>query len=213
MAKPPAVDAFIHRWEKASGSERANYQLFLTELCTLLELPQPDPAREDTRDNAYVFERRVRFRHGDGSESPGFIDLYRRGHFVLEAKKIRKEQGKGFDDAMLRARGQAEQYARALPAAEGRPPLVLVVDVGTAIEFYAEFTRSGATYTPYPDPQSHRLRLTDLREESARERLRLAWLDPSALDPSWRKRLPQLLETLESVGRARKVNGGWITAA
>ena len=35
-----------------------------------------------------------------------------------------------WDTAMLRARGQAEQYARALPADEGRPPFLLVVDVG-----------------------------------------------------------------------------------
>jgi len=158
-AKPgeSPIDAFIARWEKASGSERANYQLFLTELCALLELPQPDPAREDTRDNAYVFERRITFRHGDGTESPGFIDLYRRGAFVLEAKKIKKSLGQGFDDALLRARGQAEQYARALPAGESRPPFVVVVDVGQVIELYAEFSRSGATYTPFPDPRSHTL--------------------------------------------------------
>ena len=70
------VEEFITRWQSASGSERANYQLFVHELCTLLELPTPDPAREDTRDNAYVFERRITFRHGDGTESPGFIDCY-----------------------------------------------------------------------------------------------------------------------------------------
>ena len=86
------IDAFITRWEAAGGAERANYQLFLTELCALLGLPMPEPAREDTRDNAYVFERRVTFRHGDGTESPGFADLYKRGHFVLEAKKIRKDR-------------------------------------------------------------------------------------------------------------------------
>lgn len=40
-----AVDKFITRWQSASGSERANYQLFVHELCTLLELPTPDPAR------------------------------------------------------------------------------------------------------------------------------------------------------------------------
>jgi hypothetical protein len=49
------------------------------ELCTLLELPTPDPAREDTRDNAYVFERRITFHHGDGTESLGFIDWYPAG--------------------------------------------------------------------------------------------------------------------------------------
>jgi hypothetical protein len=60
---------------------------------------------------------------------------------------------------MQRARGQAEAYARALPAEEGRPPFLVVVDVGNVIELYAEFSRSGATYTPFPDPRSHRIRL------------------------------------------------------
>jgi hypothetical protein len=96
-----ATTAFITRWQAASGSERANYQLFVTELC------------------------------------------------------------KGFDDALLRARAQAESYARALPATEGRPPFLVVVDVGHVIELYAEFSRSAATYTPFPDPRSHRIRLAD----------------------------------------------------
>lgn len=88
------------------------------------------------------------------------MDCYRRGHFVLEAKKLKAaSHTKGFDDGLLRARSQAEAYARALPATEGRPPFVLVVDVGTVIEVYAEFSRSGGTYTPFPDPRSHRLAL------------------------------------------------------
>ena len=136
------VSAFIARWRTATGGERANYQLFLTELARLLNLPHPDPASDDTRDNAYVFERRVTFRHGDGSETAGFIDLYRRGSFVCEAKRIGKPEGVGFDRALLRARSQAEQYARALPADEGRPPFLVIVDVGNTIELYAEFTRS-----------------------------------------------------------------------
>jgi len=98
-------------------------------------VPAPDPARADTLENAYVFERRVRFRHGDGSTSEGRIDCYRRGAFVLEAKKLRlNTQSKGFDDGLLRARSQAENYARNLPAEEGRPPFLLVVDVGNVIE-------------------------------------------------------------------------------
>ncbi len=180
-----ATAAFIARWSAASGSERANYQLFVTELCELLGTPKPDPARDDTRDNAYVFERRVQFAHGDGTQSPGFIDCYQRGRFVLEAKKVRAgAHTKGFDDALLRARAQAESYARALPAAEGRPPFLVVVDVGHVIELYAEFSRSGATYTPFPDPRSHRIRLVDLHDERIRERLRTLWLDPLALDPA-----------------------------
>ena len=170
-----ATDAqpFISRWRAAGGSERANCQLFVTELCALLGLPAPEPAREDVRDNAYVFERRVGFAHGDGSTSSGFIDCYRRGAFVLEAKKLRAgAHTKGFDDALLRARAQAEGYARALPAAEGRPPFLVVVDVGHVIELYAEFTRSGATYTPFPDARSHRIALAELQQPEVRERLR-----------------------------------------
>jgi hypothetical protein len=89
----------------------------------------------------------VRAAHHLGSNSAGRIDLYRRNAFVLESKKLRAgATSKGFDDAMLRARSQAEGYARALPAAEGRPPFLVVVDVGNRIELYAEFSRSGATY-------------------------------------------------------------------
>ncbi len=84
--RTPTIDAFIARWRAASGSERANYQLFVTELCELLGTPKPDPARDDTRDNAYVFERRVQFAHGDGTVSNGFIDCYQRGRFVLVAE-------------------------------------------------------------------------------------------------------------------------------
>ena len=84
---PAALDTFIARWQRAGGSERANYQLFLTELCEVLGLPRPDPAGDDTRDNAYVFERRVVIRQPDGSANNGFIDLYRRSGFVCEAKQ------------------------------------------------------------------------------------------------------------------------------
>lgn len=214
------VDQFIERWQSASGSERANYQLFVHELCTLLELPTPDPAREDTRDNAYVFERRITFRHGDGTESPGFIDCYRRATFVLEAKKVRQAGGKGFDDALLRARGQGEQYARALPATEGRPPFLVVVDVGNVIELYAEFTRSGATYTPFPDPRSHRIQLADLRDEAIRQRLRAVWLDPLSLDPTRQsakvtqevaERLAEVARVLEAAGHAPEVVAGFLS--
>jgi hypothetical protein len=82
-----SLAAFISRWRDADGCELANYQLFITDLCQLLGVPAPDPARDDTRDNAYVFERRVTFRHGDGSESTGRIDCYKRSAYVLEAKK------------------------------------------------------------------------------------------------------------------------------
>ncbi|MBS3917204.1 MAG: hypothetical protein KGZ31_05875 [Sulfuritalea sp.] len=217
-----SIERFISRWQAAGGSERANYQLFVGELTELLGLPRPDPARDDTRDNAYVFERRVRFRHGDGSESHGFIDCYRRGAFVLEAKRIRRSgfSPTAFDDALQRARGQAEAYARALPAEEGRPPFLVVVDVGNVIELYAEFSRSGATYTPFPDPRSHRIRLTDFRDETIRARLRALWLDPLSLDPTRAtarvtrevaERLAEVAKALEGAGHDAETVAGFLS--
>jgi hypothetical protein len=180
-----SVDAFISRWQGADGSELANAQSFTRELCELLDLSVPDPAHADTRDNAYVFERRVIFNNPDGTTAEGRIDCYRRGAFVLENKKLKLgAHTKGFSVALLAAHKQAEQYARALPAHEGRPPFLLVVDVGNIIDVYAEFSRSGATYTPFPDPRSYRVKLADLRDEKIRARLRTIWLDPLALDPT-----------------------------
>lgn len=181
------IDTFLARWRAAGGSERANYQLFIADLCELLEVDKPQPANEDTRDNPYVFERRVVFHHGDGSTSNGFIDCYKRGSFIGEAKKIRAgAETRQFDDALLRARGQAENYARHLPADEGRPPFLVVLDVGNVIELYAEFTCTGGSYTPFPDPRSHRIRLDDLAKPEIRARLQAVWSDPHSLDPARR---------------------------
>jgi hypothetical protein len=219
LASDPAIlEAFLTRWRKLEGSERANYQLFVGALCDLLNLPAPEPATGQPELDGYVFERRVIFRHGDGSESAGFIDLYRRGAFVLEAKKLKPgATTQGFDAALLRARSQGENYARALPVSEGRPPFVVVVDVGRVIELYADFTRSGATYTPFPDPRSHRLRLEDLRDPAVRERLRAVWLDPLSLDPTRRaarvtfeiaQHLARLARMLEESGHHPGGGGG-----
>ena len=216
-----SFEAFIARWQHADGSELANYQLFITDLCQLLGVSTPEPACEDTRDNAYVFERRVTFQHGDGSASAGRIDCYKRGHFVLEAKKIKLGAAtKGFDDALQRARGQAEGYARALPAAEGRPPFLIVIDVGHVIELYADFTRSGATYTPFPDPRSHRIKLADLGQPEILQRLKSLWQDPLALDPTRASakvtreiavHLAKIARTLEGVGHPPELVAGFLT--
>lgn len=48
---------FIHRWDAYGAAERANHALFLTQLCDLLDVPQPDPTTDDVEKNAYVFER------------------------------------------------------------------------------------------------------------------------------------------------------------
>jgi hypothetical protein len=202
-----AVEAFIARWGTSSGAERANYQIFLAELCDLLGLPRPDPSVAEEAANTYVFDKAVTFPLPDGRSTTKYIDLYRKGAFVCETKqsvarpekdplsvadpavpKARRKSGTsvrgtaGWDDSMIAARGQAENYVRGLP--DDNPPFLLVIDIGHSFELYADFSRLGKVYTAFPDARSHRFALDDLREESLRERLRALWLDPLSLDPA-----------------------------
>ena len=210
------IQEFIQRWENSQAAERANYQLFLSELCDVLGVARPDPAQGDDRQNAYVFERSVIFRFPDETSTTKRIDLYKRGCFVLEAKQGSEKRGggterqgdggnllfpgsapkqkkgtavrgtKGWDDAMIAARGQADQYAREIARTEGWPPFLIVADIGHSIELYADFARAGRTYLPFPDPRGHRIFLRDLEREEIRERLRMVWTAPLELDPSRR---------------------------
>lgn len=56
IAVPGDFEKFIGRWRNADGSEKANYQLFLTELCETLDLPKPAPAAADTETIGYTGE-------------------------------------------------------------------------------------------------------------------------------------------------------------
>lgn len=182
---PDALEAFIERWQDGGGTERANYQLFLTELVALLGLTKPDPSTDDTRYNEYVFERRVTEEFAEGGDTKRFIDLYKRGCFVCEAKQsgLKLESGR-WDKAMRKAFNQAEGYVRALPADEGRPPFIIVTDVGRHLELYSEFSLSGGNYTAYPDANSFRIKLEDLRKPEIQQRLIAVWNNPMELDPS-----------------------------
>lgn len=114
---PDPADPFIVRWTaREGGAERANYALFLSELCDLIGVARPNPSGSETERNEYVFERAVRFRHDDGSTSPGRIDLYKKGCFVLEAKQSKKREKGG---------EVYEQLAFALDAGRGGGTAVL----------------------------------------------------------------------------------------
>ena len=86
--------------------------------------------------------------------------------------------------AMQKAAGQAEGYAKALPRDHGWPPFLLVSDIGYCLDIYADFSRSGKGYAPFPDRRRFRIELEDLRHEKVRERLRAIWDNPMSLDPS-----------------------------
>ncbi|MGC1424392.1 MAG: type IIL restriction-modification enzyme MmeI [Terracidiphilus sp.] len=204
----PIQEDFIQRWQRSSASERANYALFLSELCDYLDLPRPEPSQADESLNTYVIDKAVDYKELDGSTTTNYIDLYRRNCFVLEAKqgsnpvqetsfelaaiepKRKMKRGtavrgtRGWDAAMLAARGQAERYAKALPASEGWPPFLIVVDVGHSIEIFADFSLTGKAYLPFPDPRTFRISLDEVAKPEVRERLRAVWLDPHSLDPA-----------------------------
>jgi hypothetical protein len=140
-----AAQAFIAKWSGITASELATAQSFVIELCALLGVAPP------SHEPHYQFERPITFRHGGGSSSAGRVDCYKRGHFVWESKKLKAGMAaqasggaptKAFDDALLKARQQAEDCARALPAAEGCPPFC--VGAGCWLDFKYSFKTPSA---------------------------------------------------------------------
>ncbi|MEP7241546.1 MAG: type IIL restriction-modification enzyme MmeI, partial [Devosia sp.] len=207
-----ALEKLVAEAKASGGAEIANTQKFMERFCDALGLPTPDFSKPDNSQNDYAYERRITFKHPDGSTSPGRIDLYKRGCFVLESKQssiaqvrahrdqlsllpedatqlkmgtARRGTG-GWDRSMLAARNQAESYARALPIEHGYPPFLLVLDVGHVLEVYADFSGQGKNYAHFPDRQSYRLTMDDLLLPAAQERLRAIWTEPLSLDPAKR---------------------------
>lgn len=227
------IENFIQRWTPSGGAELSNYGDFIAELCVLIRTEPPRPTLPDEAKNLYVKEKAVSIRHPDGSSSSGRIDCYKQGSFVLEAKQgvdavqtdlpllglagdaaapRRKGHGvrgsRGWDDAMIRARGQAEKYAKALPE---WPPFLIIVDVGHEIQLFAGFSRTGKDYTHFPDASSFRIRMQDLHRADVRARLKAVWEDPMSLDPSRHAakvtrdiadRLARLAKSLEADGHS-----------
>jgi hypothetical protein len=228
---PAAVEAFISRWENSGASERANYQMFLAELCDVLQVPRPDPTTADPEGNRYVFDRAITRVHPDGTAVTNYIDFYKAAHFVWETKQgvddatPATKSGHGrrgtaaFDRALERAYHQARDYITHLPSGHGRPPFLVVCDVGHSIDLYSEFTCTGGRYERFPDPKHHRIQLADLRKPEIRDRLRLVFTDPHALDPSKvaakvtrdiANRLAKLAKSLESDGHDPQIIAGFL---
>jgi len=87
------LDDLITEAKASGGSERANYQILIIELCAALGLPRPAMSAEENTSNDYGFDRRVNFKHPDGTTTPGWMDCYKRGSFILEAKQSAQTAG------------------------------------------------------------------------------------------------------------------------
>ena len=87
------VEEFIQRWHNLEGgAERANAQPFLIDLMAALDLPRQHPGVGNSIGH-YRFEAPVANTSPYGSRTKGFIDLYKRAHFILEAKQSQLPEG------------------------------------------------------------------------------------------------------------------------
>ncbi len=203
------AEAFIARWTaREGGAERANYQMFLAEVCDVIGVPRPEPAGVEREFNNYVFERGVRRRDSDPVNSTLRIDLYKKGCFILEAKQSRlpgaknalpaqlslpdlerdamgrRGAARNWDAMMAAARKQAEDYVFLLDASHPAPPFLITCDVGHAFEIYADFTGTGRAYSQFRGRKGFRIYLEDLRNAETRALLAAIWTDPASLDPA-----------------------------
>lgn len=205
------LDYFLGRWSgREGGAERANYQALLSELTEVLGVARPDPSAATTELSDYVFERAVR-PVGQPNVQPKRIDLYRRDHFILEAKQSRWRvdnakyvpnyeqltlpsleattaitRKPAWDALMRNAFTQACDYVAMLPPDHRAPPFLIVADVGRCLDVYADWTGTGRGYSSFPDRLNNRILLDDLRDEAVRKRLAAIWTDPHSLNPATR---------------------------
>ena len=192
----PRLFELAERWSSASAAERANAQLYLSELADALGVERPRPSG-----SGFEFELPVKVTGRDGRESTNFVDLFRAGHFVLEAKHY---EGSASDEARLRrAYGQALSYVAHVPG--GPPPFVMVLDVA---RWLLVWDRWSGTYGGYQLARWIDLRTLAERPEDI-EFVRAVWEEPGSLDPRRRaaavtrdvaERLARLSGALEDRG-------------
>lgn len=119
------------RWTDVGAAERANYQVYLIELCEAIGVERPRPAAQAGRmaeGVAYQFEFPVRTTTREGDVSTNFIDLYKAECFALEAKDA--IDGSSTTKLLTKAFGQVANYAKDLSE---RPPYILVLNVGRSL--------------------------------------------------------------------------------
>ncbi len=115
-----ALRALAERWRTSALKERQAFQTWFHEFCDALGVERPGADGGDS----YCFELPRRMIRTDDSETVGFIDCWKAGHFAMEAKA----SGSGFNDALLRrAFTQLHGYVHAEHGTI--PPYLMVVDV------------------------------------------------------------------------------------
>ena len=166
------VEEFIAEWwGKEGGRERSNFPVFIGQLCDVLGVKAPGRA-DAGKLGSYEYEGPVPGGSFRSLKGTGSIDLYKRGHFIMEAKQSYLKQGEeaarqgdldldedaprapsgaGYDKLMRDARRQSENYAKNLPADHPVSPFLIVCDIGRAFEIYVDTAGNGRGYDFFPD--------------------------------------------------------------
>jgi type II restriction/modification system DNA methylase subunit YeeA len=149
------VSQFIDKWSRADRTERQAAQEHFIDLCRVLGEPTPNEAADP---GAYSFEKGASKIDG----SPGFADVWKRGHFGWEYKKDRAN--------LDRAYQQLQLYSVALE----NPPLLVVSD-----------TKRFRVYTNWTNTVQarHEFALEDLAHSGTRDLLRNVFDHPDRLKP------------------------------
>ncbi|MEA2889199.1 MAG: hypothetical protein QOD11_3559 [Bradyrhizobium sp.] len=149
------VHQFIEKWSRADRTERQAAQEHFIDLCRMLVEPTPNEAADP---DTYSFEKGASKIDG----SPGFADVWKRGHFGWEYKKDRAN--------LDRAYQQLQLYSVALE----NPPLLVVSDT-KRFRIYTNWTNTVQT--------RHEFVLEDLAHSGTRELLKNVFNHPDRLKP------------------------------
>jgi type II restriction/modification system DNA methylase subunit YeeA len=149
------VNQFIDKWSRADRTERQAAQEHFIDLCRVLDEPTPNEAADP---GTYSFEKGASKIDG----SPGFADVWKRGHFGWEYKKDRAN--------LDRAYQQLQLYSVALE----NPPLLVVSDT-KRFRIYTNWTNTVQT--------RHEFVLEDLAHSGTRELLKNVFNHPDRLKP------------------------------
>jgi len=163
------------RFTDVGAAERANYSLYLIELCEAIGVERPRPAATPGRSAegiAYQFEFPVKTTTRDGVVSTNFIDLYKSGSFALEAKDAM--DGSSMTTLLTKAFGQVSNYAKDLAE---RPPYIMVLDVGKTLIVWDRW--------PGLSLRTHRRRDANPNRVRGVRTQRLTVADGVLADPVW----------------------------
>lgn len=172
----PALRALAEKWDAVPAAERANFQSYVSEFCEALGVARPRP-----RGSGYEFEYPVTTTdRKSGKDTTNFIDLYRQGAFILEAKHT--DGGPGADRVLGAAYGQAKGYAG--DVAHGPPPYLMVMNVGRTLLVWDRWSGNYGGVNAARRIDLHTL----WQRDDDIEFLRTLWENPESLNPAIRGR-------------------------